>query len=209
MIVNGYYNMKKINLKVYFLAVFILLGIVIYCFLNKDKLRYQLFQGKYMYSTVFLVGDSESNKELKGDLFLLDTFTGNCWKYSEANTISDSLVTSYQVWERIVNFQEGRKTLKRNLNNKELMSIADLISLNFKNKLKFLHYSVSLFYDVGNFDEFKQKMLIPEKRRIIYDALSENYDLGDFDSFEKIITSKDYGLDDLNLFLKKNTLQTI
>ncbi len=48
-----------------------------------------------------------------------------------------------------------------------------------------LYQTASQDYELGDFDTFKLKMAIPEKRKIFYDAVSENYELGSFSEFEQ------------------------
>ena len=52
-------------------------------------------------------------------------------------------------------------------------------------KLQALYDGLKDSYDLGNIDEFRNKMNDETKRRAFYDAVSPDYDLGDYDSFNQ------------------------
>lgn len=54
-------------------------------------------------------------------------------------------------------------------------------------KLKLLHSAVGQEYNLGSFDEFKQKIQDPEKRKMFYDAVGKKYNLGTYDEFQSKI----------------------
>ena len=49
---------------------------------------------------------------------------------------------------------------------------------------KKLYEALSAEFDLGTFDEFNQKMDIPESRQKFYNSVSETFDLGTFSDFE-------------------------
>jgi broad specificity phosphatase PhoE len=51
-------------------------------------------------------------------------------------------------------------------------------------KLRLLHTAIGKEYNLGSFDEFKQKIQDPTKRQKLYDAVGKEYDLGSYDDFE-------------------------
>lgn len=54
-------------------------------------------------------------------------------------------------------------------------------------KLRLLHTAVGHEYNLGSFEEFKQKMQNPDKRKQFYDAVGKHYNLGTYDQFESKI----------------------
>ena len=54
-------------------------------------------------------------------------------------------------------------------------------------KLRVLHMAVGKEYNLGTFDEFKQKMQDPAKRQAFYNAVGKQYNLGTYDDFQKKI----------------------
>src|ERR1700753_1910700 len=54
-------------------------------------------------------------------------------------------------------------------------------------KLRILHTAIGKEYNLGSFDEFKQKIQDPAKRKAFYDAVGKQYNLGSYDEFEKKI----------------------
>jgi len=57
-------------------------------------------------------------------------------------------------------------------------------------KIQALHQAVGAEYELGELEEFRQKMQDEGKRRAFYDAVGQNYDLGTFDDFNnKLLTS--------------------
>jgi hypothetical protein len=52
-------------------------------------------------------------------------------------------------------------------------------------KIEALYSGLSGTFDLGTIDEFKVKILDPNKRKALYDAVSPNYDIGEsLDDFE-------------------------
>lgn len=51
-------------------------------------------------------------------------------------------------------------------------------------KLRLLHMAVGKEYNLGSFEEFKQKIQDPAKRQQLYNAVGKEYNLGSYDDFE-------------------------
>lgn len=51
-------------------------------------------------------------------------------------------------------------------------------------KLRLLHTAIGKEYNLGSFDEFKQKIQDPDKRKKLYDAVGKEYNLGNYDDFQ-------------------------
>ena len=58
-----------------------------------------------------------------------------------------------------------------------------------KDKLTILHEAVGEEYNLGTIEQFKEKMINPEKRKRFWEAVGEQYNLGDFKTFDDKITS--------------------
>src|ERR1700749_5251911 len=52
-------------------------------------------------------------------------------------------------------------------------------------KRKALYDAVSKDYNIGSYDEFKNKLQDPVKRKAFYDGVGKEYNLGSFDEFQQ------------------------
>lgn len=62
-----------------------------------------------------------------------------------------------------------------------------LVQKDQESKSKVLYDAVSSDYELGTYDEFKEKLKDPSKRQALYDAISSDYNLGTYDEFESKI----------------------
>lgn len=67
---------------------------------------------------------------------------------------------------------------------KKLVHISGDYDIEKHIRLQKVYDEISEKYDLGDFDEFWEKIHIQEKRRIVYNAVKKDYDYGTFDEFE-------------------------
>ena len=67
---------------------------------------------------------------------------------------------------------------------KKLVHISGDYDIEKHIRLQKVYDEISEKYDLGDFDEFWEKIHIQEKRRIVYNTVKKDYDYGTFDEFE-------------------------